>query len=62
MKRITIWTVSLAVIGGLLGAKGAWIEWRDVLIGAGGGAVLGFLIGFILQKAQERRRSNTDVG
>jgi hypothetical protein len=62
MKRITIWTVSLAVIGGLLGAKGAWIEWRNVLTGAGGGAVLGFLIGFLLQKAQGKRHPDTGVG
>jgi hypothetical protein len=61
MRRIIIWTASLAVIGGLFGAKGAWIEWSDVLIGAGGGA-LGFLIGFLLQKAQERKRSGSRAG
>lgn len=56
MKRILIWTGSLALLGGLMGAKGAWFEWPPVLIGTFGGAFVGFCIGFLLQKSQERKK------
>jgi hypothetical protein len=52
MKRVIIWTVSFALLGGLLGAKGAWFELKPVLVGVTGGALLGFCIGFLIHKHQ----------
>jgi uncharacterized membrane protein YccC len=53
MKRISYWTVGLAMIGGLIGAQGMAVVWRDVLLGIAVGALLGFCLGFLFHKWQK---------
>ena len=54
--KIWIWTGVLAFLGYSIGAKGAIENNADELIGLIGGAALGFVIGWSLQRYDEKRK------
>ena len=54
--KVWIWTGVLAFLGYSLGAKGAIEKLTDELIGFVAGGALGFVIGWGLQRYDERRK------
>lgn len=56
MKKIIGWTIALAILGAVLALKGATVEPGRLTTGVLGGAFLGFCIGYLLFKSQQRSR------
>lgn len=50
MKKIVIWTTALAIVGIVLGLKGMNVHWENVITFGFVGAILGFCIGFLIQR------------
>ncbi len=53
--KVWIWTGVLAFLGYSIGGKSAVEHMSDELVGAASGAALGFVIGWSLQKYDEKR-------
>jgi len=58
MKRRYLWACILGVVGGYISSKGESLFSEPVLLGFFGGAILGFIVGFLLEKWQQRTRAS----
>ena len=49
-RRVIIWTLSLTIVGGVLGAKSVTPDVEDISFGALIGGLLGILVGLLFRK------------
>ena len=48
-RKVILWTLGLAIVGGVLGAKSATPDPKDISLGAFIGGLLGLLIGLLFR-------------
>jgi hypothetical protein len=56
MKRRYLWACILGVVGGYINSKGESLLSEPVLLGFLGGAIVGFIVGLLLDKRQQKAR------
>ncbi|CAI3805580.1 hypothetical protein [Rheinheimera sp. MM224] len=54
--RVVVWTLSMMFVGFALGQKGHSIDLKNILFSSGSGALVGFIIGMVIEKLHLKDR------